>query len=49
MPPVVFGCGWPHQLGAAVAAYGAGVLRETFGNYTMLPQRRGMCRVAALM
>ena len=49
--PVVFG--WVvagHQLGAAVAAYGAGVLRETFGNYTMAYlSAGGMCVVAALM
>jgi len=49
--PVVFG--WVvagHQLGAAVAAYGAGVLRETFGNYTLAYlSAGGMCVVAALM
>jgi sugar phosphate permease len=49
--PVVFG--WVvagHQLGAAVAAYGAGVLRETFGNYTMAYlSAGGMCVVASLM
>ena len=49
--PVVFG--WVvagHQLGAATAAYGAGVLRETFGNYTMAYLGAGgMCVVAALM
>ncbi len=49
--PVVFG--WVvagHQLGAAVAAFGAGVLRETLGSYTMAYlSAGGMCVVAALM
>jgi sugar phosphate permease len=49
--PVVFG--WvvaAHQLGAAVAAYGAGVLRETLGNYTTAYLGAGgMCVLAALM
>jgi sugar phosphate permease len=49
--PVVFG--WVvacHQLGAAVAAFGAGVLREAFGDYTLAYlSAGGMCMVAALM
>ncbi len=49
--PVVFG--WivaGHQLGAATAAYGAGLMRETFGNYSMAYLSAGcMCVLAALM
>jgi predicted MFS family arabinose efflux permease len=49
--PVVFG--WVvagHQLGAAVAAYGAGLLRETLGSYTSAYFTAGaFCVVAALM
>ena len=49
--PVVFG--WVvagHQLGAAVAAYGAGVLRESLGNYTSSYFIAGaFCVIAALM
>jgi len=49
--PVVFG--WVvagHQLGAAVAAYGAGVLRETLGSYTSAYFTAGaFCVIAALM
>ncbi|HZR36745.1 MAG TPA: MFS transporter [Nevskia sp.] len=49
--PVVFG--WVvagHQLGAAVAAYGAGLLRETLGSYTSAYFTAGaFCVIAALM
>ena len=49
--PVVFG--WVvagHQMGAAVAAYGAGVLRETLGSYTSAYFTAGaFCVIAALM
>jgi len=49
--PVVFG--WVvagHQLGAAVAAYGAGVLRESLGSYTSAYFTAGaFCVIAALM
>ena len=49
--PVVFG--WVvagHQLGAAVAAYGAGVLREALGTYTVAYFTAGaFCVLAALM
>jgi predicted MFS family arabinose efflux permease len=49
--PVVFG--WifaGHQLGAAVAAYGAGVLRTTLGNYTLASTLSGaLCVIAALL
>jgi predicted MFS family arabinose efflux permease len=49
--PVVFG--WVvagHQMGAAVAAYGAGLLRENFGSYTSAYFTAGaFCVIAALM
>jgi predicted MFS family arabinose efflux permease len=49
--PVVFG--WVvagHQLGAATAAYGAGVLREALGTYTVAYFTAGaFCVLAALM
>ena len=49
--PVVFG--WVvagHQLGAACAAYGAGVLREILGNYTVDYLIAGaFCVIASLM
>jgi len=49
--PVVFG--WvfaSHQIGAAVAALGAGAIRDTFGNYGLAWYfAGGLCVVAALM
>jgi len=49
--PVVFG--WVvagHQLGAAFAALGAGVLRSTLGSYTLATMiAGGLCVVAALL
>ena len=49
--PVVFG--WiftGHQLGAAVAAFGAGVLRTSLGSYTLASMLSGgLCIVAAVL